>query len=148
VEISVSCENRVNALWLAMSGDGFYENPEIFTAVCSALFDGDIGDPLDALTDELGVEEVLWACYEISLWHGELDEFDPRVARVIARVSETDVLEEGEANTIHRRALALRRDLEKLGRDPDELSQFFNDGMGQSSAQIDEAPPAFAVGAP
>jgi hypothetical protein len=58
VQIPLENENRVNALWLGLTGDGFYEEPEIFRAVCAALYDGDIGDPMDGLGDDLGIEEI------------------------------------------------------------------------------------------
>lgn len=141
VTISELCENRVNALWLTLLGDAFYDDPEVFTAVCAALFDGDIGDPIDAITDDLGVEEILWACYEVSLWHGELQEFGPRVQAVIRRTMETDALDTDEGELIVSRAKHLKRDLALLGLDESELDNFlFNNGVGQTYPEDDEAP--------
>ncbi len=147
VKIPLENENRVNALWLGLSGDGFFEEPEIFSAVCEALYDGDIGDPMDGITDELGIEEVLWGVYEISLWRGAVEDFDPRIQRLIASITERDRFEDSEAVVIQSMVAGLERDLTSLGMEQEELEQFLvNHELGDTSEQIDQAAPQGSVG--
>lgn len=139
-------ENKINALWTAMLGDGFYEDPTIFQAVCASLYDGDIGDAMDLTTDDLGVEEVLWACYEVALWHGGLDEFSPRVKRVIAEVNRRDALEVDEAAEITRLSDELDNDLRLLGIDPSQIHSLIQieqkQEVGAGAAVAAQARPA------
>ena len=147
VRIPLENENRINALWLGLSGDGFFEEPEIFTAVCASLYDGDIGDPMDEIGDELGVEEILWGVYEVSLWRGVVEEFNPRIQRLIAEVNEQDRFEESEAVGIQSMVAGLSEDLLKLGIDREELEKFLtHHEMGTTSSAPDPGAQAGASG--
>lgn len=147
VRIPLENENKINALWLGLSGDGFFDEPEIFSAVCEALYDGDIGDPMDSMTDELGVEEVLWGVYEISLWRGAVEDFNPRIQRLIAQISERDRFEDSEASFLQTMVAGLSDDLLTLGLEPETLDNFLNEnGLGNASEQIDQAAPQSPAG--
>jgi len=60
-------ENRLNAILLATTSDGFYTNVDIFNAICTSLYDGDLGDLVDSLMEPTTVPEMLWAYYEVGL---------------------------------------------------------------------------------
>lgn len=147
VRIPVENENRINGIWLGLSGDGFYEEPEIFTAVCSSLYDGDIGDPMDQIGDELGIEEVLWGVYELSLWRGTVEPFNPRIRTLIAGISDRDRFEDEEGTMIQTMVRGLREDLQSLGLSPEELENFLTEHdneLGDRSEKTDQAAPGAA----
>ena len=60
-------ENKLNALLLALQGDLFYRDIEVFQSVCHALFDGDLGDLINGQFDELSSVEIMWAVLEVEL---------------------------------------------------------------------------------
>jgi len=60
-------ENKLNALLLALQGDLFYRDIEVFQSVCQALFDGDLGDLINGQFDELSSVEIMWAVLEVEL---------------------------------------------------------------------------------
>lgn len=60
-------ENRLNALMLALQGDLFYRDIEVFHSVCQALFDGDLGDLINGQFDDLSSVEIMWAVLEVEL---------------------------------------------------------------------------------
>ena len=60
-------ENKLNALILALQGDLFYRDVEVFHAVAQALFDGDLGDLINGQFDELSAVEIMWAVLEVEL---------------------------------------------------------------------------------
>ena len=66
-QIPVENENRLNALMLAVSTDGFFDDPEIFKAVTLALNSGDMGDLVSGQVEELTLPEALWAIFEVEL---------------------------------------------------------------------------------
>lgn len=60
-------ENKLNALILALQGDLFYRDVEVFHSVAQALFDGDLGDLINGQFDELSAVEIMWAVLEVEL---------------------------------------------------------------------------------
>lgn len=78
-------ENRLNAILMAVTSDAFYEDPLAFRAIASALYDGDLGDMVNGVLDDLTIPEILWAIYEVGLLRDETeeDDFSPAVQRVI-----------------------------------------------------------------
>lgn len=60
-------ENKLNALILALQGDLFYRDVEIFHSVCQALYDGDLGDLINGQFEELSSVEIMWAVMEVEL---------------------------------------------------------------------------------
>ena len=60
-------ENKLNALILALQGDLFYRDVEVFQAVCQALPDGDLGDLLDNIFEDLTASDLMWGILEVEL---------------------------------------------------------------------------------
>ena len=65
--VSEEGENKLNALMLALQGDLFYRDVEVFQAVCTALFDGDLGDLVTTGFEDLTATEIMWAVLEVEL---------------------------------------------------------------------------------
>ena len=60
-------ENKLNALILALQGDLFYRDVEVFQSVAQALLDGDLGDLLSGAFTGLTSTEIMWAILEVEL---------------------------------------------------------------------------------
>jgi hypothetical protein len=64
-------ENKLNALMLAMQGDLFYRDIEVFLSVAQAMFDGDLGDMITSQFEDAaeGITsvEIMWAVLEVEL---------------------------------------------------------------------------------
>jgi len=60
-------ENKLNAIITGLEDGQFWRDPEVFTAVAMALFDGDLGDLVGAGFDSLNATEVLWAVTEMGM---------------------------------------------------------------------------------
>lgn len=141
-------ENRLNAVILALTGDGFYTEPEIFMSVCNALFDGDIGDPLDSAMGDIGLEEVLWGIFEVEMLRDGAGEFSPAVKSKIREVMDSDALDQGEADAITRRATEMFSNLERLGFSSDAFKDYLPDEpetMGQEPVPDPEGNQAAAL---
>lgn len=65
--VSEEGENKLNALTMALQGDLFYRDVEVFQAVCTALFDGDLGDLITTGFEDLTATEIMWAVLEVEL---------------------------------------------------------------------------------
>lgn len=65
--VSEEGENKLNALLLALQGDLFYRDVEVFQSVAQALFDGDLGDLINGQFDALSSVEIMWAVLEVEL---------------------------------------------------------------------------------
>lgn len=76
-------ENKLNALMLAISTDAFYDDPVAFMAICMALSQGDLGDLVDGVMEDLTVPEMLWGIYEVELNRDDQPEFSREVLKVI-----------------------------------------------------------------
>lgn len=151
VWVSEEGENRLNAVILALTGDGFYTEPEIFMSVCNALYDGDIGDPLEMAMNDIGIEEVLWGIFEVEMLRDGPGEFSPAVRAMIRRVMDSDVLEETETDAITARAKDMYSNLQRLGFSTDAFKDILPDEpeeVGQSDVPIDpgnQAPALVAI---
>lgn len=60
-------ENKLNALIMALQGDLFYRDVEVFQAVCQALPDGDLGDLLSDVFEDLTAADLMWGILEVEL---------------------------------------------------------------------------------
>lgn len=93
IRISPEQENKVQALHLAMSGEGFYDSPEIFASVCAALYDGDLGDMINGVFDPPSVIEVMWGIMEVELARDDEQgppEFSAAVSRLIEEIAASE----------------------------------------------------------
>lgn len=96
-------ENRVNASILALTSDLFYSDPLVLRATALALFEGDLGDMVNGVLEDIEFPEALWAVYEVGLMRGDDEEFSDDVSEYIDRL----MRETSEDN-------------EDLGMEPDE----------------------------
>lgn len=85
VSIPPENENKLNAIMLAVSSDGFYYDPTVFVSVCGALDDGELGDLVNGLMEDLSIPEIIWACFEVALNRddGEDADFSPAVMAIM-----------------------------------------------------------------
>lgn len=81
-------ENKLNALLLALQGDLFYRDVEVFHSVAQALLDGDLGDLINGQFDDLSAVEIMWAVLEVELARDDEQgppEFSSGVSELINR---------------------------------------------------------------
>lgn len=88
--LPVEAENRINAIFLAVTTDAFYDDPEAFAAIASALYDGDIGGVSEEMFDPLTLPEFVWALYEVRLNRDAEESFSPRVSALITETIERE----------------------------------------------------------
>jgi len=98
-ELTEDCENRLNAILIAISTDDFFEDPEVFRAVCTSLYDGDLGDLVSGQLEDLTLPEILWAVYEVGLLRDDDPEMSPGVLRVLEHELAEEVAEMKEEDT-------------------------------------------------
>lgn len=76
-------ENKINAIMTAVSTDIFYEDPQAFIAICMALYDGDMGDLVSGMVEQITVPEILWGIYEVELNRDDQQPFAPMIVKLI-----------------------------------------------------------------
>jgi hypothetical protein len=79
VNVPESNENKLNALFLAISTEAFFEDPLAFVSICGALYSGDLGDLVDGVMEDLTIPEMLWGIYEVELNRGDSQDFVPSI---------------------------------------------------------------------
>jgi len=87
-------ENKLNAIMTALASDLFYDDEVVFRSVCLALYDGDVGDMVNSILEDITVPEILWATYEVGLVRDDESEFSTKVQAVIDDI----INEEAESN--------------------------------------------------
>jgi len=60
-------ENRLNAMITGLTGGSFWQDVEVFSAVCETLIDGDLGDDVGFMFDNLSAVEIMWGMLEMSV---------------------------------------------------------------------------------
>lgn len=60
-------ENKLNAIITGLTGGSFWYDVDVFMAVATALFDGDLGDMIDTGFENLSATEIMWAVLEMGL---------------------------------------------------------------------------------
>lgn len=93
--LPVEAENRLQALFLAITTDAFYQDVEAFESICDALHSGDIGDAVEGLFEQLTMPELLWGLYEVELNREDSEQFSAAVGALIAEVSQREYSENG-----------------------------------------------------
>lgn len=69
-------ENKLNAIITGLRDGQFWADLDVFMAVTTALFDGDLGDMIDTGFEDLTSTEIMWAMLEMGLaWDGDEPEF-------------------------------------------------------------------------
>ncbi len=74
-----SGENRVQAALMAMTTDMFYTDPLSTRSIALALYEGEIGDLVNGVLEEVELPEVVWSAYEIGLLRDDDEEFSKEV---------------------------------------------------------------------
>ncbi len=116
--VSEEGENKLNALMLALQGDLFYRDVEVFQAVSTALFDGDLGDLVDGGFEDLTATEIMWAVLEVELAR-EDEEGPPEfsegvqayIAKALAMEQEDQEANSAEVHQAYTAMLDLLRDI-------------------------------------
>jgi hypothetical protein len=89
--LTTQAENRINAIFLALTTDAFYQEPEAFTSISSALYGGDIGGDGEEMFDALTLPEFVWALYEVRLNREDEETFSPAVNTLITETLQREV---------------------------------------------------------
>lgn len=76
-------ENRINALMLGVGTDAFYQDLRAFRAICMALYDGDMGDLVSGMLEQVTLSEILWGVFEVALNRDDNMELEPRILQVV-----------------------------------------------------------------
>lgn len=76
-------ENRVQAALLAMTTDQFYKDALSMRSIALALYEGDLGDLVNGVLEDVEFPELLWATYEVGLLRDDDEEFSPEVQRFV-----------------------------------------------------------------
>jgi hypothetical protein len=100
--VSEEGENKLNALMLALQGDLFYRDVEVFQAVCVALLNGDLGDLVSGSMEDLTASEIMWAVLEVELAREDEDgppEFSAGILNYISSVLASEQ-EDQEENSV------------------------------------------------
>jgi hypothetical protein len=94
-------ENKLNAIITGLAGGRFWRDADVFVAVSTALFDGDIGDALGLGFDELNATEIMWATLEMGLIYEAEDapEFSETIQQYVDEVFRYEQ-EEQEQNAL------------------------------------------------
>lgn len=72
-------ENKLNALITAITTDAFYENEEVFVATCLALYNGDMGDMVTGIMEDVTLTEAMWGIFEVALNRNDDLDFSPAI---------------------------------------------------------------------
>ena len=94
-------ENKLNAIITGLADGSFWRDVDVFMAVATALFDGDLGDILDVGFEDLSATEIMWAILEMGLaWDSdEVPEFSLDVQQYVNSVMSYEQ-EEQEQNML------------------------------------------------
>lgn len=76
-------ENRVQAGLMALTSDLFYTDPLVTRSITLAMFEGDLGDMVTGVLEDVEISEVLWAVYEVGLLRDDDEEFSPPVQQYV-----------------------------------------------------------------
>jgi len=111
-------ENKLNALITGLHGGLFWSDIDVFMAVSTSLFDGDLGDLITTGFEDLSATELMWAIVEMELaWDAdETPEFGLDVQQYVEDV----LLREQEdqnanANAVERSYLEMLEQLREMG---------------------------------
>ncbi|HSW48959.1 MAG TPA: hypothetical protein VLH09_02240 [Bryobacteraceae bacterium] len=125
IRLPVEAENRINALFLALTTDAFYLDAEAFSAVASALYGGDIGDDAEDMFDALTVPEICWALYEVKLNREEEDELAPPVLALVTETLQRETAgSESVDNFLEEMKVDLHTQLAELGVPAEDLHYY------------------------
>lgn len=111
-------ENKLNALTTGLRGGMFWTDLEVFMAVATSLFDGDLGDLISVGFEDLSATELMWAILEMGLaWDSdETPGFSLDVQQYIEDVLMREQEEQTKnARAVERSYLEMLEQLRELG---------------------------------
>lgn len=93
--VSEEGENKLNAIITGLEGGRFWGDLDVFMAVSTALFDGDMGDIITVGFERLSATELMWSIIEMNLaWDSDdIPEFSLDIQEYI---EETMAMEQEE----------------------------------------------------
>jgi len=119
-------ENRLNAMMVCATSDSFYKDPDVFRAVCTCLYDGDLGDLVSGALEDISVAEMLWAIYEAGLLHDSPIGFSSQVQDALEqelRQEAFDGEEGGYEEFVEAAKAKLREQLAALNLAPEAMAR-------------------------
>ena len=94
INTPVEIENKITALITATETDLFFENPQVFRAIVTAVCHGNIDDAINGAFGELSAIEVAMAMHEVTLIRGdECPETSEKVQKLITEEFQQEALE-------------------------------------------------------
>lgn len=133
VEDDFSCrlpeqaENRINAIFMAVTGDAFYRDAEAFSAIAAALHDGDIGDVAADMFDAMTLHELVWVLYEVKLNREAEENFAPEVEKLIAETLQRETAAAGAVDDfLEEMKVELHTQLAELGVAAEDLHYYLH----------------------
>ena len=118
ITFPVENENRLQAVLTALETDAFYTDPMVFSAICMALGEGDLGDIVNGTLEEISLPEALWGLIEVGLLRDDEQTMDPPVAAVMTSLIQEEREDPADSSVVSAvldTADDLRRELESLG---------------------------------
>jgi hypothetical protein len=111
-------ENKLNAIIAGLTDGAFWRDETVFMSVATALFDGDLGDLINAGWEELSATELMWAILEMELaWDSDdIPEYSLNVRTYIEdclRREQEDMVE--NTKEIENSYLVMLKQLQDLG---------------------------------
>lgn len=115
-------ENKLNAIITGLTNGQFWYDADVFVAVATALFDGDLGDTL--IFDDLDATEIMWAVLEMGMASDSVDPpaFSNAVRRYIQDALEYEQEDQDQnATEVERAYLMVLDQMRALGVPTDML---------------------------
>ena len=97
VTIPTENENKLNAIMLGVSTDAFYTDLTSFISICNAMDDGELGDLVAGMMEEVTIPEILWASFELLVTRGNSEaDFAPEIEKFIEDTVDSEAEEMGQ----------------------------------------------------
>jgi hypothetical protein len=101
-----------------MTNGAFWRDEEVFMAVCTALFDGDLGDMITAGMEELSATELMWSILEMELaWDSdEIPDYSLNIKTYIEKTLRREQEDQVEnSKEVEKAYLIMLRQLQDIG---------------------------------
>lgn len=133
-------ENKLNAILTGLGEARFWYDVDVFMAVATALYDGDLGDMVDVGFEDLSATEIMWAVLEMGLVWDSNDEpeFSLDIRQYINEVLAYEQEDQEEnALEIEQAYVGMLDQLRDLGI-PASFIRVWDDEYAQVVAQLEE----------
>lgn len=123
-------ENRIQAILLLRTTTSFENNPEAFTGVVLALTEGYLGDLVTGMMETLLARDILWGLFEVAMIDPYVKPLSPAVLRLIeVSAADDEESEDDGVEDFQEKLEVMRRQLQDLKVEPDDVQRFFDHGM-------------------